>query len=221
LTKNTYAILWDMDGTIIDTTACHFSTWKTVLSQHGYLLDSDVYAANFGRNTRAVLSLFLGFEPEPELMERLIAEKSDLFRELAPIEAQLIPGVEGWLSTAKAYGIPQVIASSGSIENIQTMMSSFNLIDYFHQFVSGADLPAKPEPDVFLEAARQLNRKPEECLVIEDSLPGVKAAKNAGMTCIAVTTTLPQAELSIADRVVDDFTYPLLPLLADLGFEVR
>ncbi len=100
-------------------------------------------------------------------------------------------------------------------------MSHFNLLHYFDRIVSGADLPAKPEPEVFLEAARQLKRKAGECLVIEDSLPGVKAAKNAGMKCIAVSTTMLPAELSMADKVVDDFTQPVLPMLAELGFEVR
>ena len=210
-----------MDGTIIDTKDCHFSTWETVLNRHGYHLDPDVYITNFGRNTRTILPIFLGFSPEPELMDRLIAEKAELFRKIAPIESRLIPGVENWLSTAGTHGILQAIASSGPLENIRTMMSSFSLIDYFDRLVSGDDLPAKPEPDVFLEAARLLNRKPDECLVIEDSLPGVKAAKAAGMTCIAISTTMSRAELDLADKVVDDFTQPLLPVLAELGFIVR
>lgn len=220
MTKNTPAILWDMDGTIIDTNACHFSTWEIVLNQHGYSLDKDIYNDNFGRNTRTILPIFLGFEPEPEFMEALIEEKADLFRKIAPFEARLITGVENWISTAKVHGIPQAIASSGPLENIQTMMTSFKLLHYFDRIVSGADLPAKPEPDVFWEAAQQLNRKPEDCLVIEDSLPGVKAAKNAGMTCIAITTTMARADLGLADKVIDDFTSPLLTVLAELGFTV-
>ncbi len=119
MTKNNPAILWDMDGTIIDTKACHFSTWETVLKKHGFRLDPDVFIANFGRNTRTILPFFLGFDPEPDLMEQLIAEKADLFRKVAPVESTLIHGVENWLSTAKAQGMPQAIASSGPLENIQ------------------------------------------------------------------------------------------------------
>jgi beta-phosphoglucomutase len=134
--------------------------------------------------------------------------------------SSLIPGVVDWLSTAKARGISQAIASSGPLENIETMMSSFGLTEYFDRFVSGADLPAKPEPDVFLAAARELQRKPDECLVIEDSLPGVKAAVNAGMKCLAVTTTNPREMLTIADMAIDDFTQPLMGILGELGFSV-
>ncbi len=220
MTKITPAILWDMDGTIIDTKASHFSTWEAVLKKHGIRLDPDVFAANFGRNTRTILPVFLGFRPDPELMEQLIEEKAVLFREEAPLVSSLIPGVVDWLSTAKAQGISQAIASSGPLENIETMMSSFGLTEYFDRFVSGADLPAKPEPDVFLAAARELQRKPDECLVIEDSLPGVKAAVNAGMKCLAVTTTNPREMLTIADMAIDDFTQPLMGILGELGFSV-
>ncbi len=220
MTKIIPAILWDMDGTIIDTKASHFSTWEAVLKKHGIRLDPDVFAANFGRNTRSILPIFLGFHPDPELMEQLIEEKAVLFREEAPLVSSLIPGVVDWLSTAKARGISQAIASSGPLENIETMMSSFGLTEYFDRFVSGADLPAKPEPDVFLAAARELQRKPDECLVIEDSLPGVKAAVNAGMKCLAVTTTNPREMLTIADMAIDDFTQPLMGILGELGFSV-
>lgn len=220
MTTNTPAILWDMDGTIIDTKASHFSTWEMVLEKHGIRLDPDVYTANFGRNTRTILPIFLGFDPDPELTEQLIEEKADLFRKVAPFESSLVPGVKKWLSTARAHGISQAIASSGPLENIETMMSGFDLMRYFDRFVSGADLPAKPEPDVFLLAARELNRSPEECLVIEDSLPGVEAAKNAGMKCIAITTTNPSEALTMADMVIDDYHQPLKTKLFELGFDV-
>jgi HAD superfamily hydrolase (TIGR01509 family) len=206
-----------MDGTIVDTKACHYATWEALLKKHGHNLDREVYDANFGRNTRTALPLFWGFKPDEAYLESLIEEKDALFRERAPFEVQLIAGVEGWLAAAQQCGIPQAIASSNSLASINAMVSVFDLGGYFSAIVSGATLPAKPEPDVFLEAARQLGRAPAECLVIEDSVPGVQAAKNADMVCIAVTTTWPRAALSLADIVVDDFTRPLPPLLRALG----
>lgn len=217
MTKMHPAILWDMDGTIVDTKTCHYTTWEAVLKKHGYSLDRTLYDANFGRNTRTILPLFLGFTPEDAHFETLMEEKAILFRERAPFEVQLIAGVKDWLATAQQHKIPQAIASSSSLASIDVMVSLFNLKDYFSAIVSGANLPAKPKPDVFLEAARQLGRAPAECLVIEDSAPGVQAAKNAGMACIAVATTSQKSELSLADHVVDDFTQPLLPLLHELG----
>ncbi len=217
MTKQPPAILWDMDGTIVDTRVCHYTTWETVLKQHGYTLDQAVYEANFGRNTRTILPLFLGFQPDDAYLERLIEEKAALFRERAPFEVHLIAGVEDWFATAQREAMPQAIASSSSLASINVMVSIFNLADYFSAVVSGASLPAKPAPDIFLEAARQLGRAPAECLVIEDSVPGVQAARNAGMACIAVATSRPQSALGLADVVVEDFTQPLTPLLRELG----
>ena len=155
----------------------------------------------------------MGFEPDENLEVQLIQEKEQTFLQRAPQEAVLVPGVRNWLSSAAARHIPQAIASSGPQENIDFLMSRFNLSLYFKALISGAELPAKPEPDVFLKAARVLNRTPEHCLVIEDAVPGVKAAKNAGMRCIAVATSTPKAALTDADLIVDDFTSPFKAML--------
>lgn len=213
---NNVALLWDMDGTIIDTSVSHFKTWRDTLQKHGYDLNRKIYDANFGRNTRTMLPLILGFEPDPELVDEIIWEKEVRFREVAPKEATLIPGVESWLDFAHRNKIPQAIASSGSMDNITTMLRSFDLLKYFDVLIAGADLPAKPKPDVFLKAAQALGQAPQDCIVIEDSLAGLQAAKNAGMTCIAVTTSLSVSETSIADLVLDDFTEPLSEILQQL-----
>lgn len=217
MTDQKLAILWDMDGTIIDSTACHYSTWKVALEKYGFEIDRHVYQENFGRNNRALLPLLLGFTPKQDLFNKITTEKEALFRELAPQEASLVPGVEDWLVEAKNAQIPQAVASSASMRNISSLMTSFDLLVYFDFFLSGADLPAKPAPIVFLEAAKVLDRTPEQCLVIEDSQAGISAAKRAGMTCIAVATTHPKHELAMADMVVDDFTKPLMDILGVLG----
>lgn len=217
MTNNTIAILWDLDGTIIDSSACHYSTWQNALENHGFTLDPAKYAANFGRNNLTNVPLFLGYEPEPAFSAMLIDEKESAFRERAPQESTVIPGVESWLLAAQSRGFPQAIASSGPLDNSETMLRAFNLLHYFDEIISGEHLPAKPEPDIFLVAATALGVEPSHCVVIEDSLPGVTAARNAAMTCIAITTTLPAGSLTLADFVVDDFTMPLDEVLADLG----
>ena len=216
-----HAVLWDMDGTIIDSTECHFSTWMQVMERHGYTLERPLFDANFGRNSRTVIPIFLGFEPEPDFLDQLMEEKAVLFRKAAPVEATLIPGVESWLNAAHVIGLRQAVASSGPLENIVTMVRAFHLSGYFDDLVSGAALPAKPEPDIFLKAAERLGVPPEQCLVVEDVLPGVKAAKQAGMTCIAVTTTKPREKLRLADFVVDNFTQPFDEALDALSTSFR
>jgi beta-phosphoglucomutase len=210
------AILWDMDGTIFDTRECHFLSWQETLHNHGYSLEKATFETNFGRNTSTILPIFLGFKPDEEQAKLLIDEKERNFRQDVLQQATLVPGVREWLRRASGLHIPQAVASSGSKENIGLLISGFNLSSFFSALISGADQPAKPEPDVFLKAARSLNRQPENCLVIEDSLSGVKAAKNAGMRCIAVTTSQPRSALHDADLIVADFSYPFDEMLEQL-----
>ena len=213
------AILWDLDGTIVDTKACHLHTWKRALELHGYDLDLALLTENFGRNNTTLLPLLLGFEPEHELMMQIIDNKENIFREIAADWITLVPGVTSWLSAATEMDIGQAIASSAPMENIVTMLSIFNLDSCFDTIVSGKDLPAKPQPDVFLHAANALGVLPENCLVIEDSIAGVESARLAGMRCIAVTTTHHQDTLQQADAVIDDFTLPLAEMLYKLCWD--
>ena len=203
------AILWDMDGTLLDTKTCHYISWRDVLRKHGFDLTEALFDEHFGRNNVSILPIYLGYAPDPELAHELISEKEILFREMAPAESRLFPGVESWLKTAQSLGIRQAVASSGSLENIKVMTDAFGISSYFTELVSGADLPAKPEPDVFLAAAKAVGASPDHCLVVEDSVPGIIAAKRAGMKCIALTSTNPSSRLSQADEIVGDFTSPL------------
>jgi len=207
------AILWDMDGTIFDSRVCHYQSWKYALNQLGFDFTREDFDTSFGRNNRASISVLLGFDPEPELFEEIVRTKEAYFRKTAPQETSLVPGVINWLMEARAFHLPQVVASSAPMENIQSLLISFDLHKYFDRIVSGEHLPAKPKPDVFLTAAQALGRPPETCWVIEDSQPGVEAAKNAGMICIAVSTNLTSTELASADLVVKDFTKPLESVL--------
>ena len=211
------AILWDMDGTIIDSSECHYFTWKETLRSLGFEIDREAYHENFGRNNQTLVPLLIGFEPDPEQLKKIIEKKEALYRKLAPEEASLITGVRSWLAEAENRHFHQAIASSAPMENIQAILDGFNLRQYFDAVVSGAELPAKPEPDVFINAARILDHEPESCLVIEDSMAGVAAAKNAGMYCVAVATGYAHSELHRADFVLDDFTHPLEDILSKIG----
>lgn len=210
------AVLWDLDGTIIDSKECHFHSWKVVFDKFGFAFSRSAYEENFGRNNEVALRNYLGFEPDQELREAMSEEKEAIFRDTVAEQARLMPGVKTWLDEAEARMFPQVIASSAPMENIRVTLERFELGAYFADLVSGADLPAKPEPDVFLTAARRVAHLPGSCLVIEDSLPGVQAAKNAEMQCIAVDSTGNKEILRFADLVLKDFTFPFDRALSHL-----
>ena len=210
------AILWDLDGTIIDSKECHFYSWKAVFDAYGFPFSREAYEKNFGRNNQTAIRVYLDFEPAQEMVDAISEEKEAIFRENVAEQAQLVPGVQTWLEEARAMGLPQVIASSAPMKNITDILESFQLASYFNHCISGADLPAKPEPDVFLQASQRVAVPGERCLVIEDSVPGVLAAKNAGMTCVAVATSRDAGALAAADLVIEDFTHAFESALTEL-----
>jgi beta-phosphoglucomutase len=102
-----------------------------------------------------------------------------------------LPGVLTWLGQFQAWEFKQAITSSAPPENIEFLVVELKIKEYFDEIVSGFDLPGKPNPDVFLNAADSLHINPDNCIIIEDAIAGVEGAKRAGMKCIAVTTTNP------------------------------
>ena len=215
------ATLWDMDGTIVDTKACHFFCWQTTMANYGIEMDKKLFDTNFGRNSRSTLPLYLGFDPDETLCNQILDDYRRRLMHLLPQKSNLVPGVVSWLEDFMDQNVPQVIASSATLENIESILRTFELRDYFDHIIAGAKLPAKPEPDVFLKAAKSLDYAPENCCVIEDSPAGVRAAKAAGMHCIAVTTTFSKSELSLADAVIDDFTLPVNTVLDEMGISYK
>jgi len=196
-------ILWDLDGVLVDTGELHFQAWSQVLPEYGIPFTRESFQATFGMNNTGVLSALLGRTPEPELLTAISDRKEKLFRQAVRNRAQPLPGVRVWLERLKAAGAWQAIASSAPPANIDALVDELGLRPYFAAIVSGFDLPGKPDPAVFLKAARLIGVPPGRCVVVEDAVAGVEAARRAGMKCIAVTTTNPAQALQGAHIVVE------------------
>lgn len=195
--------IWDMDGVLVDTAEFHFQAWSQALSEHGIPFTRQSFQATFGMNNAAVLTVLLGQAPAPELLAEISDRKEQLFRQAIRGRAQLLPGVQAWLERLEAAGVRQVVASSAPPANIDTLVDELDLRPYFVAVISGVDLPGKPDPALFLKAARLMGVPPERCVVVEDAVAGVEAARRAGMKCIAVTTTNPAQALEGADVTVE------------------
>lgn len=196
-------VLWDMDGVLVDTGEFHYQSWKEVLEERELPFNREFFRETFGMNNAGVLSRLLGEDLTEELLAEISEEKEERFRELIGGQVQALPGVVFWLERLKDAGFRQGIASSAPAANIDALVDEIGLRGYFDAIVPGADLPAKPDPALFLEVARRLDVPPARCIVVEDAVAGVKAAKRAGMKCIAVTTTNPAEALEAADLVVE------------------
>jgi beta-phosphoglucomutase len=196
-------VLWDMDGVLVDTGECHFWSWSMVLPKYGIQYNRELFRATFGMNNAHTLKTLVGHELAPELVAEISERKEELFRRGVRGRVQPLSGVLAWLERLKADDWRQAIASSAPPANIDALVDGLGLRGWFDAIVSGADLPGKPDPALFLHVARQIGVPPSRCIVVEDAISGVEAAGRAGMKCIAVTTTNPADALQAADIVVE------------------
>jgi HAD superfamily hydrolase (TIGR01509 family) len=196
------AILWDMDGVLAETSQLHFETWERVLTEQGIPFDRQKFHLIYGLKNRDLLPFLAGKALDPQWSEWIADQKELAFRQALP-GLQALPGVVDWLGRFKSLGWKQAVASSAPPENVEELVDVLDIRDYFDALVTPGDLPGKPDPAVFLKASRQLEIPAKDCIVIEDSIPGIEAALRANMHCIAVTTTNPPEALTRADIVVD------------------
>ncbi len=196
------AVLWDMDGVLADTSQLHFETWESVLKEQGIPFDRQKFHLIYGLKNRDLLPFLAGKPYDPQWMDRVADQKELRFRQALPNHLSLLPGVQDWLERFNSWGWKQAVASSAPPENVEALVDELKIRPYFNALVTPGNLPGKPDPAVFMLAASRLSMPPNHSIVIEDSIPGIKAAKSAGMHCIGVTTTNPPEALTRADIVV-------------------
>ncbi len=210
------AVLWDLDGVVVDTGEFHYLAWDEVLTEMGVPFSRPLFQATFGMNNAGILTTLLGHTPPIDELTLISERKEARFRQIIHGQVRPLPGVVDAVQWFKRHGFKQAIASSAPPANIDFLIDELGLREYFEAIVSGYDLPGKPAPDVFLLAARRLAVDPIACLVIEDAVAGVEGAKRANMKCLAVTTTNPIEKLQKADRVVDTLTVVSAALINEL-----
>jgi beta-phosphoglucomutase len=210
------AVLWDMDGVIVDTYEGHFIAWKQSLDEVGQGYDEDTFKRTFGMNNHLIMTTVFGRELDEEFIQKVSDRKEELFRRDIKGKVQLLPGVMDWLELFKGINLKQAVASSAPQANIDALITELNIRNYFQAEAAGATLKGKPNPAVFLLAAKLLGVDPLNCLVIEDSIAGVEAAKSAGCQCVAVLTTNQASDLTRADLIIKDLSYLKLDQVKDL-----
>lgn len=186
------ALLFDMDGTLIDSMPLHDRSWAVWHAELGLPFDdAGFFAATAGRTNLEILrDLFPTRETEE--LERLAERKEAIYREIAVRELELIAGTRAVLAQARERGLKLAICTAAPPANIALACERFGLGEQVDTITSPADgLRGKPHPDIFLEAARRLGVEPARCLVFEDAPLGIEAARRGGMAAVALTTTLP------------------------------
>lgn len=199
-------VIWDMDGVLIDSMELHFRIWKQVFSEYRVEFVRQDFNRHFGTTNLETIQTVLGNKLSLKESLQLAEKKQRLFEQIAITESHLIPGAYPWLQYFFNCGVPQAIASSNAQRFIEAVVKHLNIHHFFHALVSAENLASKPDPAVFLESARSINAKPGDCVVFEDAVAGVEGAKNAGMKCIAITTTNPPTALLKADLIIPSYS---------------
>lgn len=200
------AVIWDLDGVIIDSADEHRRAWQRLAREEGITFTDADFWATFGKRNDDIIPLYWKGLSADQL-QALANRKEFFFREFVREAAAPLPGSMELMRDLHAAGLPQALASSTPKENIQLIKELLHLDHYLSALVSGESVArGKPAPDIFLKAASELHMPPSLCLVIEDAVAGVQAALAAGMRCIAVAGNRDLPGLRAADVMVKDLT---------------
>lgn len=199
-------VIFDMDGVIIDSLPYHIEAWKQFGKLHNLGLSDEDVRRDFGRRNREILSGIFKRELSEEEIQAFDNEKEALYRELHSKHIKPAPGLMDFLKDLREKGIKTAIGSSAPPLNMKFVMDSLGLYPFIDGYAhAGMVEKGKPDPEIFLKSAELIGIPPENCVVFEDSLPGIEAGLRAGMKVIAVATTHREDELHMANAVIKSF----------------
>lgn len=200
------AVIFDMDGTLINSTKADFLAWQKLFSFYGKSLTYEEYIPLLGIKSAQVVKEFLPVKNDEEI-QMALTQKLVFFHEyVAENGIYPVPYADVFLKQIKQLDIPVALATSSRKAKMEMVMTKVNLVTLFDAIVTGGDVKnGKPAPDIFIKAAEKLGVRPQDCIVFEDASNGVKAAKNAFMKCVAVSSTQSPESLREADLVIDSF----------------
>lgn len=202
--KRQRAVIWDLDGVIVDSARFHLAAWQQWARELGRTFSEEQFFRLFGFRNSDIILRFLGPDIPAAEVEALGERKEELFRSLVRGKIKPLPGALPLLHALKEGGWRLALTSSGPLQSTRLILSSLGIETLFECLVSALELSrGKPAPDLFLVAASKLGMAPDCCVVIEDGIEGVQGAKAAGMKCLAVATTNPRQSLGAADLIVD------------------
>jgi beta-phosphoglucomutase len=188
LTVEPWAVLWDVDGTLVDTAELHFQAWCALARELGKPFTRADFAGTFGWRNPEIIPKLFGMHHSEADIAALGDRKEDLYRAQARHGIDLLPGVANLLEALHADGCLQAIGSSAPRANLEMILDLTKTRGLLPVVVAMEDTRrGKPDPEVFLIAARLLGVSPSRCLVLEDAPVGIQAAKAGGMRAIAVT----------------------------------
>ncbi len=213
------AVLWDMDGVLVDSAAYHFEAWRTALAElESFDLSYAQFKQTFGQRNDTILRTLFGPSYPDASVARVGDRKEQLYRGFVRQRGiQPLTGVRRWLERLQAAGWRQAVASAAPRANVEAILDALDLKAFFDAYTGAEDVTrGKPDPQVYLVAAERLGVPPARAVVVEDAPAGLEGARRAGMKCIGVRSSHSdlQADLVVdsLDALPDDAFDRLIPL---------
>lgn len=201
-------LIFDMDGTMVDSMPWHARSWLAFCESHGIAVDQkDLLRRTTGRTGHECMCELFQRQLSTDDSAGLITQKEDLYRELFAPAFTEVAGFRDFAARARAHGLKLGVGTAGDRDNIAFTLSHLRMAAPPETIVGGDEgLPGKPEPAIFLEAARRMRVPPQGCIVFEDAPLGIEAARRAGMRAVALCTSYSAQELDgphVLERVRD------------------
>jgi beta-phosphoglucomutase family hydrolase len=204
---NFQAVLFDMDGVVVDNLPYHVDAWLLFCERKGIPLTREIFYRELnGMNSKDTFEWFYKREMSRAEIEVLEDEKEFIYRDFYRDHINPAPGLLEFLKTLRAHGIKTALATSAGPGNIDFILDGLGIRDQFDAVIGGAEVrKGKPDPEIYLKAAGLVGIEPAACWVIEDSLQGIAAGQSAGMRVVGISTSHTPAELAHTDVVRPDF----------------
>lgn len=203
-----FALLFDMDGVIIDSNPAHKVTIQEFCQKYNKNMSDEAMRQHiYGRTNKEWIRHLFGEDLPDDQLKKYADEKELMFRVYYKKDIKPLPGLIDFLELLQVNNIHNAIGTSAPPENVQFVFENMDIKKYFRAVLDENSVTVgKPNPEIYIKAAKALGKDPQDCIVVEDSLSGVEAGKRAGCKVIGVTTTHTPAELHRADMIIGDFT---------------
>jgi len=195
--KKQYAVIFDVDGVLVDSSRAHFLSWQRLGEETGLRMTEEQFWQTFGRTSREIIAeLWSDRQFTEEQIRQIDVRKEALYREILAEDFPAMEGAADLIKALRSAGVALAVGSSGPPENVALVLEKLGVTSLFDAVITGRDVTrGKPDPQVFLLAAERMRVEPSRCAVIEDSPAGIAAAKIAGMTSIALQSSPHVAEV--------------------------
>jgi beta-phosphoglucomutase len=202
-----FAAIFDMDGVIVDNMPYHRKAWAKFFEKYNPPISLEDFIQHMGKSNEDLLTVLFGRKITEEKIRILGEEKEALYREIYAPDVAPLPGYLDFLRSLKENHVKTAVATAAPKVNLDFLLEHIDLRNDFDVLIDDSEVDkGKPDPEIYLKAAKRLGFSPEFCLVFEDSLAGIQSAINAGMKVIGVATTNPPKKMQNTNLVIKDFT---------------